>query len=1119
MAIDRTTCVFKANIMPDHLMNKLNTVSPDETLSQALNTICVNHSGGFFQHQVQLALQGALTTCTNIFVPKIEMIAGQGAMLSLSALHEEGFTHIAFSFQSTAHHQIAIWVTLGKETQAVSIYDSLGNQPLTSAAEARLLYLLGLQDSDSLVYHSPRFGQQTDDWSCGVHVFATLAALANCFSASTMDVRAMALTLLICYQEQELGYSQAAAKEQLNIQQNMALLTRIEHFRTQQEHRGIGQNCLSSLANFLQKICWGNTDSGLNPEEQSGRSMDALPTLCSLSFSELLEIYPSSSGAVGKLVLQLADCCPDIQAFNWPVLFTLIQQGTSLQVSSSVERKVGTTIKQAAGSYSESKDKTWLLILLIINNIDDTMQTALKQVVQTIFAEDAALYDAYITENQGYAEAVAVCYSLLTWLTEHAKTLDESTIIKDKLSLAARQSETLALTQSIDARLKKLSIDDESRQQLLTSTTLTKSIQQAIFFIPQKQFEAVSPSDQIAFLQILFNGASMQEMISLPLRNNISLCPLIITWLEQLNKNGKYTRWTFLRYQDALVTFHDKSLDLEIVAEICSGTILSSDVSFSLCAQTILEGTLSYNDLRSLTKKQIEKILSACILQALRDKLFTLADFKQLDPQVTYRFNPTVISALKDNLFHFQDILALPGKHAHHFLTNDAIAAMRKGYYTLKTLQQLSEVHLNSLTTVDGISVLCRGSLTLSSNMPAYLYDYLLNQKIVFNLTCSRVTQAEILSAIQNGHLPQEFPSEMITIQSYDLITSHVLGAINKGLLNFNQLVTLLQDKKFNVLLKKEVIDNLIANQGLSADDFINAIDKNYITNSLLDKRWACKVKMMLSFQGLRAFCKGLITAQQIDRLDKKLREEKNSLSTLEEMKLSAISMTTILSFLFTEQGINFLTHHPDFLDSLCNLRKKLFFNFFDCMNAGRFSWTDLDTLPAEKMTILYEALKHLKLKLYSVVDFHQLPQDKLRFMVQNTTLLSDQKLTMQEIYDSPLNELKNKVLLTCENTRYAPAYCSSSSSRVKPYLFSGSRLSKFEHRTHSTQYGRFFSDDSSRHTDATSSLYNRLHEFTCVSESMAPIAPSLVSSIEIPLLYNSNEMPDDIESVGINLD
>lgn len=146
------------------------------TESIELALICQRDQGGFEQAQVQLALQATFRDKPTVFIPPIEMLAGEDAHLPLASLYAQGFRHIALSIAADNIHQVGAWINItgGVETTTVAanifIYDSYVGYTYPQVAKY-LQTLIPVETTLSIEYaNSPYVPQGEHESWCGVYV-------------------------------------------------------------------------------------------------------------------------------------------------------------------------------------------------------------------------------------------------------------------------------------------------------------------------------------------------------------------------------------------------------------------------------------------------------------------------------------------------------------------------------------------------------------------------------------------------------------------------------------------------------------------------------------------------------------------------------------------------------------------------------------------------------------------------------------------------------------------------------------------------------------------------------------------------------------------------------------
>ncbi|CAM2822594.1 hypothetical protein [Legionella worsleiensis] len=590
----------------------LQAVINDIRFELELQEICQNADGGFTQHQVQLALQAALESKQSVYVPGIEMMSGEKAVFSLDSLREDGYRHVAFSFQSSSHHQIAVWITLGEAAHAVALYDSNGNASITAEAKQRLQDMLCLETRDSFQSVAFPFPHQSDEWSCGVHVFDLLTHLAEVNDLSHLGIRQKAKCLYTLYYQEAnriQALELARAKNQQRIQ---TLLDRIEQYR--QNHilsaSSNGGDFLTPVSDYLKKAYQSR-----------------------LSFSELLNGYDGSDRQMLSLILKIADKRHNMSSSGWRVVFNLVE---GRQLPPAMHRRI-LPVFQKEISEDLSHEQRTSLIDIITNGVQPSFKDILAEVINNVFqeAKEAAQFEQWIKNEGGFdaSNARALCYHLLCWLIQQDDQTERLELSRIRRIQSERKALNAAIKNSVQSILQKNDIPQEEIDRLLNNGGLTHRFLVQIAHLSQNGLDTLALDVRVAFLLFLSHDLSRQLALAgkLPWHDE-SFRKLFLSWLIASDKRQLLTLFDKQALEDSV--YHNQIFSSTI--RINTDAFDESSVFEHLCIHHLIEYLCADNkNLTRMIKSSEHLIRLVKAFPLHKENIYTslcdnYADFRRL---------------------------------------------------------------------------------------------------------------------------------------------------------------------------------------------------------------------------------------------------------------------------------------------------------------------------------------------------------------------------------------------------------------------------------------------------------------------------------------------------------
>lgn len=549
--------------------------------------------GGFTQHQVQLALRATLAAKhKHVFIPDIEMLSGDKARLPYKEIQKQGYKHMAFAWQLTHSHQVAVWVTFNQDVCEVQVYDSKSNEGVSELTQNQFRSLLSLTETDPITLATPFYALQQDKWSCGAYAYATLSRLAGIqqpiLLENVLDTHVISICLLTACAQEETHYIREREAKQENWDTLKQLLETIEVYRHQQGHyrvnesplaasssssepsstaSGSNPDFLSHLANFLQLIVWGNLDRQPSPNDQSNRALEYLECHFGISPLTLLQQYPDKNDRIVALVLQLAEVCPDVSQFPWATLFELVRR--SQDELSTVESKYKPykmsreahnqkiafdNAQMIAFEIPRSPERHWQMIDAILRFESDKMDEALTHIIRTTFEKDADDYIAGMYANGCYKLVNSACLEMLIWLSaQMCSHVADHQFIEEKRKRNEQKQAEREFQRWCHDSLERLGIQEEAeRLTLMEEVTFSPGLRSRIALLPKSEIEILSAEGRQSLIRFALHAPPLpqqefefinQAILTLPLLEPV-FYEVFNSWVEKLKEKQLINRAT-----------------------------------------------------------------------------------------------------------------------------------------------------------------------------------------------------------------------------------------------------------------------------------------------------------------------------------------------------------------------------------------------------------------------------------------------------------------------------------------------------------------------------------------------------------------------------------------------
>lgn len=700
-------------------------------MSLDLDAICQNGTGGFTQQEVQLALRGLFYERKEIYVPGIHMLAGAEACFSLNELQAQGYKHLAFSFQANNQHQIALWINLGTSSHQIHCYDSLSSESLTQEMRNRLQQLLSLTANDYIEQKEGLFESQMDDWSCGAHVFATIARLAGfrnpILDCKNLEVKQTARILYKYYKTQEtLEFAQEEEREAYALKTKI-LLAQIEHYRQEQGYylsntENKIQDIFKPLADFLQISCWGNLDrralqaSG----EQTGRAMEASSSTSGLSIASLCHNYPKEDQA-GCLILKMASLPGNPQANQWRNLFDLIQ----LSQQARMDKKILDLAQMLAGELLQLMREGLMLkerLATILWQILLEDKQMLEATIHIIYQEDEQHYLAGINENYPALQPELVIYNLIEYLIndclDDAKPLLEYQR-RQQIERAAALRARHELTEQLQNHLLYLEIPVEEISTILQGQLITTAKYQLFLAIDKPLFDTLDCLNKLAFTSLLarlkppLDAGLIKEAIQFLNFNDAQVYRLWKNWLSRLIVQGRAEEnLTVCFSHKALFVFKEKFITRSQAVKLTLNELdyLINGEGFNW----LIKGWLPLHQLIDLDVTKRQLLLLPQGLSALNNNWLSIEDVNHIDClRLQIILEPNGIELLQKGFLAAQEINKLSSMQLAFLLHPQGFFnSFKKNSITLEQISSLSATSLEPTLTPLEIYNLIRGHIS-----------------------------------------------------------------------------------------------------------------------------------------------------------------------------------------------------------------------------------------------------------------------------------------------------------------------------------------------------------------------------------------------------------------------
>ncbi|MFA5960113.1 MAG: hypothetical protein WC785_06315 [Tatlockia sp.] len=307
----------------------LHAIAEDVRHAFELHAVCQNNSGGLDSFTVQSALQYYLGQ-EGVYIPPITEYPNLKHIIK--SLWPLGFHAMAFSFQTTKDHQVAIWLELHENAFVAHSYDS---HQIRFAQKQALLDFLGLEKGE-LSIHSAQspYPVQKDNWSCGVSVIRNLLFHVT---QTTCNLSLEALASQTLWAAQAAMQAALTQHENALFHQNVkqSLLATLETFC--QQYPIPNGECFKPLIQFLQMECFGRLRNQNISVEEDTLATNSL--IASRPLTSLLHHYPTKD-VHGTLFLQIASLLqeePKLTDYLFNALrLTVKQHRLSLNLRSAV---------------------------------------------------------------------------------------------------------------------------------------------------------------------------------------------------------------------------------------------------------------------------------------------------------------------------------------------------------------------------------------------------------------------------------------------------------------------------------------------------------------------------------------------------------------------------------------------------------------------------------------------------------------------------------------------------------------------------------------------------------------------------------------------------------------
>ena len=884
----------------------------------ALHTICQNQSGGLTQYQVQLALRNALAKQRNVYVPSIDMLAGHAAALSMNALYANHFRYVAFSYQSTAIHQIAVWVILGEDNHEVVVYDSWETMDVPSTLEANLRHLLCLKEHDRVRAESSIYPQQTDDWSCGVHAWATLTYLANTSNlqpesqicnTSAFDAMHAAKVLYACYKKQEVLDAPKEAEKTVHQQRTGILLAAIEEYRHAKGHYSMSQTATSHdifkpLADYLQQVYWGNLDRRPLDTQQYGRIMEASESHFGMSFEELLTAYPDTQDTSIKLILHIAHLRPNLKKINWQALFHGLehnhQQYNSKGVHDTVQLKrvrdtvqlIGQDVVLKLQTKEITADDLITLVDEMLWNAEHTTYD-LMPVLNTVYGDEADLYYTGIC-NIGELRMESVRYSLVSLLTNYSLDIQANTIASDRRKNVEREAASRAQTELVEwyfTRFKTLGLNDSQCHSLLEGANIKRA--KCILFntINNTAFKELEFPMQSDFIQWIFSLSHtfeekvfLQKALALYVLNIPLLHHFFIGWINDLIEKEVVPERLKKLSQEGFSILKKHLISLDEIDRLPLEKIILIFSKFGV--EALEKKLISLEWIQILPSEKVASIFSEFGIEALEKKLISLEWIQILLPKkVTSILSEFGIKALQTKLINIGQLQTTPTEKVALLLSDFGIKALQNNMFTVEQIQSLSEkkarMLLRALTHAQPL--LLAGTITIEQVQKMSL------DKLSWLLTwqCINLIKKKLIQVQQVLNLS-------------DFLTEIVLSWNGKRALE-------------SLLITLEQLQNMPEENAkiMLSDAGFNLLQENILSPELAQLLKTEQMELLVSKRGVRALKNGMISPVQAYCLSmKKLRFllSDHGMNLLQSKLINfaqvRVSSLRVLKFLSKKNGI-----------------------------------------------------------------------------------------------------------------------------------------------------------------------------------------------------------------------